>query len=221
MPEGSAYDKALSRKIGERYRSSGLPDPRTDYPWMRGWLGDPNAAAWFISEAPSQWRIDREAPKEPRTFEDQWALSPGDKEFRKALATAGFKEGGPQSPGGWHAYITVISKSFVDFSTWRARPFVEKLALFRQWAPILDWELRNGAPRVIVAMGGVTETALIRLRDEGLLHMPAEPRRIWSYGYLMQPTRGGSPPMDAGRIRQYRKQIVGVRRAVDSGARKP
>lgn len=149
---------ALGDKIDDQFRSSTLPDPRAANPWMRGWLGNPNAGAWFISEAPSQWRIEREAPKAPRTPEDQWALSPGDKEFRKALAATGFKDGGPFTHGGWRSYITVISKSFVDFATWRKRPFEEKLALFRQWAPVLDWEIRHGAPRVLVAMGEVTQS---------------------------------------------------------------
>ena len=210
------YDKTLEQMIGQRFRSTGLKDTRAENPWMRGWLGDPKAEAWFISEAPSQWRIDRDAPKAPRTYEDQWAISPGDREFRKGLAIAGFKDGTPFSHGGWRSYLTVLSKSFVDFSSWRDRPFEEKLALFREWAPVLDWELRSGAPRVIVAMGQVTEQVLLRLREEGLLHFPGEPRRIWSYGYLMQPTRDGSPAMDPERIRQYQEQIAGIRRAVDA-----
>lgn len=178
VSDTAEYDKTLGDKIGEQFRSSGLKDSRAENPWMSGWLGDPKADAWFISEAPSQSRIDREAPKAPRTPEDQWALSPGDKEFRKALALGGFKEGDPFSHGGWRAYITVISKSFVDFSTWRKRPFEEKLALFRQWAPVLEWELQNGSPRIVVAMGEVTENALTRLR-----------RRVWS---TFRATRGGS-----------------------------
>jgi len=92
------YDRVLASKIDERFRSGGLDDPRAENPWMRGWLGDPKAAAWFISEAPSRWRIDREAPKAPRTPEDQWALSPGDKEFRKALAFGGIQRGRPVQP---------------------------------------------------------------------------------------------------------------------------
>ena len=70
-------------------------------------------------------------------------------------------------------------------------------------------------------MGEITENALTRFRDEGLLHFTGEPRRIWSYGYLMQPTRDGSPAMDPERIRQYQEQIAGVRRAVDAIARQP
>jgi hypothetical protein len=221
VSDAAEYDEALGDRIARQFRSSGLKDPRAESPWMRGWLGDPKAEAWFISEAPSQWRIDRETPKAPRTPEDQWALSPGDREFRKALTIGGFKEGQPLGHGGWRSYITVLSKSFVDFSSWRKRPFEEKLALFRQWAPVLDWELRNGAPRVVVAMGEVTEKALTRLRDEGLLHFPGEPLRIWSYGYLMQPTRDGAPAMDPVRVRKYQEQIAGIRHAVETIARQP
>jgi len=67
-------------------------------------------------------------------------------------------------------------------------------------------------------MGEVTENALIQLRNEGLLHFPGKPQRVWSYGYLMQPTRDGSPAMDPARIRQYQEQIAGIRRALDTVA---
>jgi hypothetical protein len=53
-------------------------------------------------------------------------------------------------------------KSFVDCSTWRKQSFEKKLALFRQSAPVLDWEMQHGAPRIVVAMGEVTENALNR-----------------------------------------------------------
>jgi hypothetical protein len=56
VTNGTQYDKALGDNIGEHFRSSQLADARAEHPWMRGWLGDPMAEAWFVSEAPSQWR---------------------------------------------------------------------------------------------------------------------------------------------------------------------
>lgn len=170
----------------------------------------PNADAWFISEAPSAWRVERDGPKEPRSFEDQWAISPGDHQFRLALAHAGFKTGEPIAPGGWKCYVTVLSKSSVDFATWRDLPLAVKMPLFRAWADVLRWELNNGSPRVLVAMDADTAKALRQLKREGSLRGFPTVVQVWSYGYLMRPSAER-----AQRVAEYRSQFLGVRRELD------
>jgi hypothetical protein len=105
------YADGLSDEIDKCFKITGLPDHRDQYPWLRGWLGDPEAPVWFISEAPSEWRVERDGQAADNP-EAQWAISDGDKEFRAALTLAGFKEGQPLSPGGWRSYVTVLANFF-------------------------------------------------------------------------------------------------------------
>lgn len=65
-------------------------------------------------------------------------------------------------------------------------------------------------------MGQDTADALDRLLEEGLAQCDGARIRIWSYGYLMQPTRGGSPAMDPARMSEYRSQVEGARRKLDA-----
>jgi hypothetical protein len=215
----SDYARGLAEQIDDCFKKTGLSDHRSQYPWLRGWLGDPESPVWFISEAPSEWRLERDGQAEDSP-EAQWAISPGDKEFRSALALAGFKEGEPLGPGGWRCYITVLAKSLVDFSTWRTQPFDKKLEFFRRWAPVLDWELAHGSPQLVVAMGEITMKVLTALGKERRLHLGTDPIQIWSYGYLMQPGRNGAPPMDPERIRTYRRQFADLA-AVKKGKARP
>lgn len=129
------YTQDFDDRVTRCFQSAGLIDHRDEHPWLRGWLGDPNAPIWFVSEAPSEWRVEREAGQMSRTPEDQWAISPGDHEFRNALTDARFKDPPPDGPGGWHCYITTLAKSLTDFSAWRHRAVDEKMPLFRKWAP--------------------------------------------------------------------------------------
>lgn len=214
------YTKDFDDRVTRCFQSPGLTDHRDEHPWLRGWLGDPNASIWFLSEAPSQWRVERGAAHTSRTPEDQWAISPGDQEFRNALALARFKDQPSLAPGGWHCYITTLAKSLTDFSAWRHRPLEKKMPLFRKWAPVLAWELEVAQPRLVVAMGQDTADALDGLLKEGLAQHSGARIRIWSYGYLMQPTRGGSPAMDPARVSEYRSQVEGARRTLEDLSRK-
>ena len=211
--ETAHYGTELTARIDRVFRAHPeLADHRTDHPWLTGWLGDPDANVWFLSEAASQWRVEAVDRDHSRGFtpEDQWAVSPGDKRFREALYKAGFKGGGPLTSGGWQCYVGVLSKSHVDYATWRKLPDSTKFGLFETWAPGLRWELEQGQPKVVAAMGSVTERAIVHLVKSGAIPPPRKLTRIWSYGYLMQPGPGSTPPMDPRKIATYEAQFVAL-----------
>lgn len=170
---------------------------------LRGWLGDPSAKVWFISEAPSAWRLGRNRSA-PLTPEDQWNLSPGDKRLRRALVKARFKRRGADDPDGWHCYLTVLSKSAVRYRRWRTLPMRVRMRTFEGWAPVLAWELETGRPRVLVAMGKETLRVLRRLERSGLIRIPGRLEYVWNYGYLMQ------PGTNKDRVARYERQIVSI-----------
>lgn len=213
MTNATAYEKELARRIDDVFRRHPeLPDHRTEHGWLTGSLGQPTAPVWFISEAHSDWRVARadSGNAGPHTPEDQWNVSPGDKRFRDALVKARLKDGSADAPGGWHCYSTVLSKSGVHFSEWRGSPPSVRLRLFETWAPVLAWQLSQGRPKVIAAMGVGTAKVLRNLVARRLIELEQPPVLIWNYGYLMKPGPKGSPPMDPERIRAYEAQVARV-----------
>ncbi|MGH2376904.1 MAG: hypothetical protein ACRDGT_00320 [Candidatus Limnocylindria bacterium] len=207
-----AYGDELAARIDAGFKSHPeLPDHRKEHPWLTGWLGDSRAKVWFVSEAASAWRVNRADPNGDGLFtvESQWAVSPGDKVFREALAKAGFKDRPADGPGGWHCYMTVLAKSHIQYAD---RDHEQRQQLFKLWAPVLAWELAQGRPPVIAAMGSATAKALRMLTELGLIKIPGKVVEIWNYGYLMRPGPKQTPPMDPARIAAYEEQVAGVAR---------
>jgi uracil-DNA glycosylase len=92
-------------------------------------------------------RVTRETP------EGQWFQSKGDKLLRETLVECGFKDGTPDSVGGWRCYLTNAIKS-VDRAEERKRlPREDRERQAKVWAPLLAWEIQTGKPRLVVAMG--------------------------------------------------------------------
>ncbi len=68
-----------------------------DYPWLTGFLGDPNAPIWFIGENPSLKgvkAVDRRSSDKTENL--QWNSHDGDRLFREAITEAGLKSGNPE-----------------------------------------------------------------------------------------------------------------------------
>lgn len=68
-------------------------------------------------------------------------------------------------------------------------------------------------------MGDVTMKALTQLQEEGLVHFPGEARKVWSFGYLMQPTPKTMTHPE--RIQKYRKSFAELRRVATHLDAKP
>jgi len=131
-----------------------LPDHRRQRPWLTGWLGDPQAAVWFVA---ARQRADgRAAPP-----------------LAQALRAAGFTDGGPLTPGGWRCYLTNVVKS-VDEATSAEPPSAVEA---RIWAPVLAAQLADGRPALLVTLGRQACELL-----EGIAHLiPGLPPR-WLAG---------------------------------------
>ena len=127
-----------------------LRDHRRARPSLVGWLGDPQAAVWFVT---ARQRADGRVPPL----------------LGRALAGAGFANGGPLRAGGWRCYVTSMVKSVHEAGSGDPPSAVEA----RVWAPVLAAQLAEGRPALLVTVGRPTCELL-----EGIAHMlPALPPR--------------------------------------------
>ncbi len=179
-------------------------DWRCKHPWVYGSLGDPNAPVWFIAENPSDRQLRRVRQNDA---ELQWAASASDRLFREALYRNGFKGGGPMTPGDWRCYITNIAKAPVVVGEWNGRPAPEKDAQVSWWAPVLEFEMLAGAPRLIVTMGGQAAKYFKRFRRDRWI--PAEPPSTQVCHYAF---RQKTPLRKA----EYHRQFEAVRAAAQA-----
>jgi hypothetical protein len=185
-----------------------LKDHRTEFSWLTGCLGNPFAPVWFIAENPSLTQV-RKLPRASR--EQQWSVSPGDKLFRAALAQSGFKQGGPNSPGGWHCYITDVIKSADVVNIWRAKPAEVQERVATAWAPVMRYELERGKPQFLVVLGEKAERLLKLLSRRQLIPPLPRSRRVYHYSYIgSRPDNHGRGPGDPERIAEWNREFERV-----------
>ena len=123
--------------------------------------------------------------------ESQWAVSRGDLLFRDALYRNGFKTGeSPTSPGGWRCYITDIAKSAVIVKAWQALDAPKRDETFDCWAPVLNYEMRVGSPKLIVLMGDKTRSQFNRLRLAGRIPIEPPTVQVTHYAFRRQSAEG-------------------------------
>jgi hypothetical protein len=175
----------MARRIGAVFDAHPeLEDHRRSHPWLVGWLGDPAAATWLISENPSATQIAR-IHSSFATPESQWAASRGDRLLREALVEHGLKTGSPFDQGGWRCYLTNVMKSKVFVKDWNGTPAAQQLRVAEVWAPVLRFELEVGHPMVVIVLGGKAERALRHLEKQCLVPKPPSMHRIDHYSYVM------------------------------------
>jgi hypothetical protein len=201
------YERELRDRTSAVFESyPGAHDHRNEHPWLAGALGDPGAPVWFIGELPSLRQVERARSPDGSapTPEAQWWASPGDQLFRKMLVAHGFKDGTLDSPGGWRCYITNVIKEADYAGDWR-RSSKERVRLtLDRWMPVLAWEIRHGAPRVVVALGDSVRRHLDYLATRGL-RLPKR-ATIWSYVYVASRPDGKRGPMHPERVAEYSRQ---------------
>lgn len=179
------FTTEMATQVGEVFAAHPeLDDHRAPHPWLTGWLGDPGAPVWFVSENPSATQVDR-IHSAAATPESQWAASRGDALLREALVEHGLKLDGEFTPGGWRCYLTNVMKSEVFVKDWNGTPSQAQLRVAEAWAPVLRFELEVGNPKVLIVLGGKAERALKHLRKTRLLPALPPTRRIDHYSYVM------------------------------------
>lgn len=204
-----SHAEEMERRIGEVFDAHPeLEDHRLSYRWLTGWLGDPAATIWLISENPSATQVAR-IHSVSATPESQWAASRGDRLLREALVEHGLEGGSAFDPGGWCCYITNVMKSRVFVKDWNGTTAAQQLQVAEAWAPVLRFELLAGNPSVIVVLGGKAERALRHLQKKQLLPKLPLIHRIDHYSYVMHrpDNRRSLGPGDPLRQREWRAAL--------------
>jgi len=205
----SNYWTGLVEETDRVFRSHpSLFDHRSEYPWLVGALGDPTAGIWFVAENPSLTQVERvqDPLGGPPTIEAQWWASRGDKLLREMLVKHGFKKGTIDSPEGWNCYITNVIKEADYTKNWREKTQTARNQAAEIWAGLLDWELKNSRPKMIVVMGNQADLLLQHLVSIGKIRLP-KVERITHYSYIGQRAQGKLGPMHPQRVDKYDQEL--------------
>lgn len=182
-------------------------DHLRSFPWLTGALGEPKCPVWFVGENPSLTMVERvrDPSGGPPTEEAQWWASKGDRLFRDLLHKHGFKETPPTKPGGWRCYITNVVKEPDYTKLWRNKSQALRNEAAMRWAPLLQWELDEGRPDVVVALGNTVRRILAYL-DGAHLELPRV-ETIAHYSYVAHRPEGKLGPMHPDRVRRYDEEF--------------
>lgn len=186
-----------------------LRDWFEDYPWLTSCLGDSSSPVWFIGENPSLLRVTAQLQVQIKDDNLQWNSSKGDQLFRQAIVDAGLKDGRPEAPGGWRCYITNAIKAPEIVAERNAK---KRRAQYWKgqadiWRPVLQRQIDEGRPRVLVALGSQVLMILKYMMRCGLNAPPVE--KINHYSYIMfRPEYGtGRGPGHKDRIIEFKLSI--------------
>jgi hypothetical protein len=199
------WSSSVAREVDVVYRRApGMRDDRPKYPGLIGHLGDHTAKVWFIGWYPSLKAIQRASTLgtvlDP---ELQWTVTRGDQIFRATLVEFGFKSGEPMGRGGWMCYVTNLVKRPIDVGLWNRASVSEHSAEYVRWIPVLGWEIENGKPEVIVAMGQEVARQLVAVGPHAAIARRATVMHYATFNY------DDCPP---DRLVEYREQFRRVAR---------
>lgn len=205
------YRAGLLEQIDRVFAThTGIRNHRAQFPWLTGALGDPECPVWFIGENPSLGQVERVTDPlgGPPTEEAQWWASRGDRLFRDLLVKHGFKEPPVDSHGGWRCYITNVIKQSDYAEAWRGTPLERQRAAAIAWSSVFRWELEQGRPRVLVALGKTVARELGWLSEAGI----RLPRivTVQHYSYVALRPRGKQGPMHPDRVREYDAEFAAI-----------
>jgi len=183
-----------------------------DYPWLEGYLGNPQACIWFIAENPSLNKVLWADKKfTDNTVNTQWSYSvPECKLLRDAMTEAGLKSGNPALNKGWNCYITNAIKEpeIVKDRNKNKRKYIEEQT--ERWLPVLQYEINSGNPQILIALGKQTESILKLMVKKGLKCPPI--KRVHHYSYIMLRPEAGSKrgPRHPERIKEFKESISAI-----------
>jgi hypothetical protein len=209
---------SLQTAVENVIRANGLDDWLQKYPWLIGFLGDPDFPVWFIGENPSLSGIEALQERSRETSENlQWNWHDGDRLLREAIVEAGLKNGDPGSNEGWRCYITNAIKEPEIVSV---RNTLKRDARYWQrqterWLPILQMQIDGGKPKILVTLGGQAHAILIHMITLGL-KCPAV-IKIDHYSYVMFRPEAGTHrgPRHPERIAKFKSSIAAIARKFD------
>lgn len=203
----SPWSSDIAKRIDDVYAANRhLVDHRTRFPWLTGFLGDPMARVWFVAWYPSTRAVEK-VHSPTATCESQWLATEGDRIFRRNLLRCGFKTGNLNSPGGWKCYITDLVKADSSPSDWDRTSPAGRQRVYETWLPVLEWEFRNGQPRLVVAIGDAVDRRLDDIWPalQRAAQRPIERMRVRHYASFNY--RDGDSPENR---RTYEAQFAGV-----------
>ncbi len=91
-PCDNAWSRSLGKLVDDVYAGRrDLVDHRIRFPWLQGFLGDPQARVWFIAWYPSTRAVQR-IHSPTATCESQWLATEGDRIFRQNLIRAASRQ---------------------------------------------------------------------------------------------------------------------------------
>jgi hypothetical protein len=131
----------------------------------------------------------------------KWWASKGDRLFRDLLYKYGFKETPPPEPGGWRCYITNVIKEPDYSKLWRNKSQALRNAAAVRWAPLLQWEIDQGRPNLVVALGNTVRRILAYL-DGSFVELPRV-ETVAHYSYIAHRPEGTLGPMHPDRVKRY------------------
>tara|TARA_R100000935_G_C2834543_1_gene167287 strand:+ start:493 stop:1128 length:636 start_codon:yes stop_codon:yes gene_type:complete len=184
-----------------------------EYPWLTGYLGNPNSAIWFIGENPSlKGVINVHNRSIDRNENLQWNSHDGDKLLREAITEAGLKTTSPEGNDKWSCYITNAIKE-PEIVTERNIKKQKANYWKRQaerWQPTLQKQINEGKPKVLVLLGGQSEKIINHMIKNGL-NSPAT-EKIHHYSYIMMRPEAGTRrgPRHPDRILQFKDSIKNI-----------
>jgi hypothetical protein len=202
----TAWSHDLANVVDGVYATNGhLIDHRRRFPWLQGFLGNPDARVWFVAWYPSTRAVER-IHSSSATCESQWLATEGDRIFRRNLVRVGFKTGTIDSPGGWKCYITDLVKADAPPSEWDSTSAATRKKAYETWLPVLDWEFRHGQPRLVVAVGKDVNRRLDDIWPflQKASRRPLDRAVIWHYAFF---NRGGDSAVNRTK---YAKQFDDV-----------
>lgn len=190
-----------------------LDDWLSDYPWLIGALGDPNASFWFLGENPSMRGV-LQVHERARVHDAnlQWNSHAGDWLFRQAIVDAGLKEGPPETNTGWRCFITNVIKApeVVGARNGKKQRSEYWREQARIWMPVLQAQLDGGSPKVVICLGKEVKKILTHMISLGLKCPPIETIHHYSYIMLRPESKTKRGPRHPDRIHEFKVSIANI-----------
>jgi hypothetical protein len=206
-------------RIRETIAAHNLPEWLDEFPWLTGYLGDPQSPVWFVGENPSLGAVRRiDGRASAKTENLQWNCHAGEtRMFREALTEAGLKTGDLCANSGWRCYITNAVKAPEVVKYRNAQKTVARMRKDASiWWPVLQYQIDRGKPFMLVAIGGQSYKLLLQMRELGL--RTPEITRIDHYSYVMlrPDKKTGLGPRAPARIAHFKASILEIARRYGS-----
>lgn len=204
----------ILREIKKVIKDNNLPDYLKEFPWLTGYLGNPNSAVWFIGENPSLGEVKKQHKRHNDRIDNlQWNSHKGDFLLREALTEVGFKRGDPHSNKGWDCYITNAIKEPEIVKERNERKgktgYWRKQALL--WLPVLQKQLNHGSAKVLVTMGKEARKILDFMKNNGLVTPMVDTIPHYSYIMFRPDRRTRLGPGHPNRIKDFKGSMERIR----------